>query len=85
MSVRSIDDYKNDKLPHFAVMALCVPCSHRWIGVVSVATSLFKLECPSCRACDSFGAVIPHEYSEALEAMPDSMCAPEEKPPNGHD
>lgn len=57
-----IDIYKN--LPHFNVLAMCLPCGHRWIGTVIAKTSLFKLECPSCGAFDSFASFIPPDYSE---------------------
>lgn len=48
--------------PHFVLAVLCVPCSHRWIGVTHHTTSLFKLECPSCGAQESFASILPPEY-----------------------
>lgn len=59
-----IDICKN--LPHFNIMALCLSCSHRWIGLVVARTSLFQLECPRCGAQNSFATFIPDEYLEEL-------------------
>lgn len=56
---------RKDNEPHFNVWAMCLPCSHRWIGVVHFETSLFSLECPSCGAQESFASIIPRDYLEA--------------------
>ena len=56
-----------DNLPWFNVFALCLACQHTWIGTCSVTTSLFKLECPGCKARNSFSSLIPVKYTEALE------------------
>lgn len=49
---------------HFNVIIMCLPCSHRWVGMVECQTSLFRLECPDCGAQDSFASFIPDEYLE---------------------
>lgn len=52
--------------PHFVVQALCVPCTHRWIGVAHHEANLFKLECPSCGAKESFTSILPHDYLDVV-------------------
>lgn len=47
---------------HFPVCALCLVCFHKWIGLISSKTSLFKLECPNCHNMDSFASFVTEEY-----------------------
>lgn len=51
----------------FNAFALCLACAHTWIAMVSVETSVFSLECPACKACKSFGAIVPDEYMDAVD------------------
>lgn len=55
------DIFKNE--PQFGVIAMCMACKHKWIGLVMAKTSLFKLECPACKEQDSFASFIPPEYA----------------------
>lgn len=63
--IKEAADKRRDKEQHFNVLAICLPCSHRWIGVVHFETPLFKLECPSCGAQESFASIVPKEFLEA--------------------
>ncbi len=49
---------------HYAVACMCLPCSHRWMGVMPKEANLFTLECPICQAQESFGTFLPNEYLE---------------------
>lgn len=51
---------------HYAIAALCLVCSYRWFGLVVKDTSLFALECPSCRAQHSFASFMPDVYLESF-------------------
>lgn len=62
MTTEVVDITKN--LPHFVVMAMCLPCKKRWIGTVVARTSLFSLECPACGAQESFASFMPVEYTD---------------------
>ena len=76
----NLDDYRKDNL--FAVLALCLeasenesmdylePCFHRWVAGVPKKTSLFKLECPSCGAQNSFASILPSEYLDVFLEEP---------------
>jgi len=57
-----IDINKNE--PHFTIMALCLLCDKRWIGLVTKRTNLFGLECPRCGMKESFASFIPQKYLE---------------------
>lgn len=52
----------NSKKAHYPILAMCIACKHRWIGIVVAATSLFRLECPTCGAQDSFASFLPIDY-----------------------
>ena len=71
--IKEAEEKRKDNEPHFNVWAMCLPCSHRWIGVVHFSTSLFKLECPSCGAQESFASIIPGEYLEAHNATDEDI------------
>lgn len=49
---------------YFNVIALCLLCRHKWIGMVEVETSLFTLQCPACGTQDSFASFLPDDYLE---------------------
>ena len=66
-----VDITKN--LPHFVVMAMCLPCKNRWIGTVVAKTSLFRLECPACGVQDSFASFVPCEYTDEFNSG-DPIC-----------
>ena len=51
-----------DDGPYFNVLAMCLSCKNKWIGTVEARVSLFKLQCPACKATDSFASFIPEEY-----------------------
>ena len=59
------------KKPHFAIMAMCLVCNHRWMGLVVPETSLFQLECPMCHLQKSFASFMPQSYLEATASLPD--------------
>lgn len=46
----------------FAALALCMECKHRWVAGVPKETSLFGLECPTCKVQNSFASILPSEY-----------------------
>lgn len=60
-NVVSIDEAK----PHFSILAMCLPCSYRWIGLIVSDVNPLTLECPSCHACESFVSFIPADYLQA--------------------
>jgi Zn ribbon nucleic-acid-binding protein len=49
---------------HFAAAAMCLRCNHRWFGLMTKETNIFKLECPSCEYTESFATLLPPEYLE---------------------
>lgn len=51
----------------FVILALCLNCDHRWIGVIESDTQLFRLQCPKCEEHNSFASFIPSEYLNAGE------------------
>jgi hypothetical protein len=55
------------KAQHYVAFAMCLPCARRWIASVTALNSLFHLECPSCRAQDSFASLVPQEYLNEFE------------------
>lgn len=59
-----------DDGPYFNVLAMCLPCSHRWITTVERKISLFKLLCPECQATDSFATFIPDEFIDSFLGGP---------------
>lgn len=75
VTIEELKDRRLDTEPHFNIWALCLKCSKRWIGTVHYMTSLFTLECPECKSCDSFAAVIPGEYLEAHGVDNESIIA----------
>lgn len=68
MSLKEIED---DGEEYCNLFALCLSCWHRWIATVESRTSVFKLECPKCKALDSFASFIPVDYTAEFEAVPD--------------
>lgn len=76
--VINLDDHRKEYL--FAALAICMSekfdvdalglsrpkgiCGYRWIAGVPKDTSLFMLECPSCKCQDSFASILPSEYME---------------------
>lgn len=54
--------------------ALCLACGHKWLALVEVRTSLFKLECPECKKQNSFASLVPPEYSSDMaQAYPEEV------------
>lgn len=51
---------------YYSFWAMCLPCSHRWIAIVTIEVSIFKLTCPKCEAQESFASPIPQNYTEHL-------------------
>lgn len=51
----------------FAVLAMCLDCENRWIGIVNHDTPLFELECGGCHHRNSFASVLPDEYLEPVK------------------
>lgn len=73
VSISELKQRREDREPHFNVWAMCLPCSHRWIGTVHYKTSLFSLLCPECGSEESFASIIPNEYLLAHEADDESI------------
>lgn len=59
-NVESIDRKK----PHVAVLALCLPCKHKWLAVAPVKTHFFLMQCPRCKERDSWVTFIPSWYMD---------------------
>lgn len=71
--VINLDDFRSGEYL-FAALAVCMSekwsafgeykgmCLHRWVAGVPKETSLFRLECPSCKCQDSFASILPSEY-----------------------
>jgi hypothetical protein len=49
------------------IMALCLKCHTRWVGMVTADWNLFYLECPHCHQQESFASFASYEYEEDLE------------------
>ena len=63
--VINLDDHRKPPVTH-TVFALCVKCMTRWCAHVEIGAALFRLECPTCGAHDSFPSFISSEYLEKL-------------------
>lgn len=50
------------KKPHYAVFAMCLPCSRRWVGTIPKDVNPFTLMCPDCGGRDSFITFLPDDY-----------------------
>lgn len=49
------------------VYVLCCSCRYKWFAAFeAIDAALFKLECPNCKAHDSFPSFVPRWYLEAL-------------------
>lgn len=67
--VIDITDRLDDEGQWFNFFMMCLKCKHKWVGSLHVSVSVFKCQCPRCKATDSFGSWIPDEYSEAVERV----------------
>jgi hypothetical protein len=45
-------------------IALCLACHARWVALCPARLNLFALECPKCRAVDSFASPIPPGFTD---------------------
>lgn len=51
-------------VPYWVGLILCVKCFNRWTATFPDGTPLTKMECPACKAQESFTTLIPPDYGK---------------------
>lgn len=66
-NVISLDDFRKVPENYFVALAMCIPCTKRWVATIPHDASLVALECPACGKQDSFASILPREFTDSFK------------------